>query len=138
MREQLPVIFFLSAERSDHGPGANAVSTADLASELVRLGLPHKRVQGCSAGHKETSFLIVGQEHEQDVFTLGVLYKQGTYLRCDSDRNAFLVDLADEGVDYLGVFRKVTPEQAKRNGSYTFDGESGQYYAATDEPESFA
>ena len=136
MRDLLPTIFFLSAERVEESPGYNEHSTGVLATELTRQGLPYKQVEGYFAGHKEATFLIVGAEHEAAVFCLGVLFKQGAYVRCDGDRNAFLVDLGEGGVEHLGTFRKVTSEQAKRWGAYTFDPETGQYWAATNPTQS--
>ena len=126
-----PTIFILSAEHAERSLRHNTDATAELAELLTDVGLAFGEVEGYYNGHRETSFLVVGAGAEHDVCQLARQYNQESYLRSDSDRNTYLVNPDTDVETYIGTLRETTPEQAKRNGAYTFDPVTGTYWCAT-------
>jgi hypothetical protein len=131
MRELKPMIFILSAEHAENHGRENAEATAELADLLTDCGLSFREVEGCYNGIHETAFLVVGAGAEHDVCELASQYNQGTYLRSDSDRNTVLVNPDTDEEKAIGIFRRVTPEQAKKSGAYTYEPIDGSYWSAS-------
>lgn len=116
-----PVTYIIAAESIDA-----------LKADLDHYGLSSKRVLGkyTALDHTEViePALVVVTENASLINALAFKHSQECVLRLDMTRNAELVYTTGRSV-FIGQFKPVTEDEAKRLNGWTLDETTGQYYA---------
>lgn len=103
-----------------------------LKSDLKHYGLKFKQVKGkyTTLDHTEViePALVVVTDNASLMSALAFKHSQECVLRLDMTRNAELVYTTGRSV-YIGQFKPVTEDEAKRLKGWTLDETTGQYYA---------
>lgn len=119
--------FIFSAEKSNLSPKENEYLTSELKSKLETLKIPHKDVLGVFNGVEETSFVVVGAEHEGIVSKLSNIYAQDSFLKSYPNRETYLI-FSDKTKEYLGTFKPLEGFLAKKYNNYTYCPYLNTYY----------
>lgn len=110
---------------------------------LKEYDIPFKRVDGVYKGEKENAYVVpLPYDEDGAEFLLAALrslamgYNQECILRVHPDGSAYLVNTDKCSVSrygresYIGQWQEVSRHHAETLDGYTFDPESGRYFAA--------
>jgi len=127
-------IIIFSVFQKDVSEDANYMNTIKVESMLKRTNIPFKAVQGVYKGTKEESF-IIDLKYINAAMELARHYNQESILVIDANSNATLkyMPVTVESDSYLGIFQEVLESTAKTLDAYTYDIETGTYYACLPE-----
>ena len=126
--EQVRPVVFISAENEKYDSEWNGVLTRRLGEELKEL-FPTKEVTGCYKGTVETSYMVgVRQKDIATLLDIAERYEQESILFRDANKDCQLLFVRGQG-ERLGQMVKVDESVAKELENYTYDDETGDYYA---------
>lgn len=123
-----PDCFIFSAQKSYRTTDENFLAHKDVKNLLQLSKIPFTEVVGRYKGDTETSFLVVGKEHEQTIKHLSDLYSQESYLHIHPDDFAELVFVAYGRRDKLGYLNEVSAQVANAAENSTFVPTTNLYY----------
>lgn len=129
MRNIIPELAFISAERKGLSTAENLERTTKLRGQLEAFGLKFRGCNGVYKGTKEYSFMVwldhaKGMSHYA-ISDLATEFDQECILYRDNDRNAYLMGKDDQDptnnyfIQSLGIMGLITPEQVTKLDSYT-------------------
>jgi hypothetical protein len=118
-----------SAERAEASKAANEENTREARQALIGAGLEFAETQGFFEGKPKVSFVVKDTPKAQGIVGgLANVYDQDSVLAVDSTGNSVLIEATDT-VQLPGIMQEITKEQTKDMFAYTFDPETGKYFA---------
>lgn len=103
---------------------SNELYSNELEIDLIKLGLPYKKVEGCYKGILEISFYVEtpnGLNDFVEIHDLARNYEQESVLNIDKNRKASLIFVNGGTSVSIGTFQQVSEYEAKQSGNYTYD-----------------
>lgn len=134
MRHLNPKKILVSAHVDNPGRLSNLVRHADATCDLALVGCDFREVHGCYKGVPELAVVTWPESplHERQILELARSWNQESVLVVHPDNACELVYLQEQehAPQFIGTWQEVSAEEAADLDAYTYDPESGRYFAA--------